>query len=67
MKDSVNMKDLLNDWRCPQPGCPEPASPRQPYERCTCPTMIYVPAGQHIHYHCPVHGDVVIRGSQATL
>ncbi len=35
-----------------------------PIVMCTCRVLyISVPAGEHAHTQCPVHGDVVIRGS----
>lgn len=52
---------------CPHPGCPIPQdlTPIAPtWITCTCPTMLVVPAGQHMHHQCPLHGDTVIQGSQ---
>lgn len=51
--------------------CPECGEPWQtaPSQRCICrePMMICIPPGQHIHIHCPVHGDVKIYGPRIRM
>lgn len=53
--------------KCPHPDCDEPAydPPKLP-QTCTCPTMIVIPAGRHIHVDCPVHGKRVMRQNHPT-
>lgn len=51
---------------CPEPGCPIPqGAPPSPRD-CQCPMHLCVPPGKHVHVDCPVHGKVVIRGSEIT-
>lgn len=49
-------------------GCPECGEPWQtaPVGRCTCPTHIYIPPGQHIHVDCDLHGRVRLNGPNIT-
>lgn len=53
--------EVEHDDRCPD--CGEKYKPPVNPLSCTCPTMIYIPAGRHIHVDCPVHGKVVMRGN----
>ncbi len=53
----------------PCPQCPPDSEPwePEPYNpNCICnkPLLLYIPPGQHIH--CPVHPDVILRGSDIT-
>lgn len=50
---------------CTCPECGEDMTPRPP-KRCTCPNMIYIPPGQHIHVDCELHGRTKLYGSQVT-
>ena len=47
---------------CP-PDKKEAWGPKVPPAACVCPTMIYIPPGQHIHVDCPVHGKQIMYGS----
>ena len=39
----------------------------RPLPICTCANLsIYIPPGEHVHWPCPRHGDVVLRGSSVT-
>lgn len=46
---------------CVCPECGEGMTPSPP-KRCTCPTMIYIPPGQHIHVDCELHGRTRLQG-----
>jgi hypothetical protein len=50
---------------CGHPGCqePEPSMFGRPAPICNCPNMIVIPAGQHLHHSCPLHGEVVIHSN----
>lgn len=50
---------------CPCPECGEDMTPSSP-KRCTCPTMIYIPPGQHIHVDCDLHGRIKLYGPSVT-
>ena len=47
------------------PDCGEPDFIPHP-AICTCPTMIVIQPGTHIHVDCPQHGHVVLRGPNIT-
>jgi hypothetical protein len=55
---------------CDNDHCPECGEEyqRPKPNKCICrkPLMICIPPGQHIHIHCPVHGDVKIYGPRLT-
>lgn len=53
----------LSGHICPE--CGEDMAPRIP-KRCTCPTMICIPPGQHIHVDCELHGRVRLNGPSVT-
>lgn len=53
-------------WSCPDCGRGEYPRP-DPSCNCHKPLMISIPAGQHIHINCPVHGDRIVRGSDARM
>ena len=49
-------------WKCP--CCGEGNSLPDDLRNCNCnePLHISIPAGQHIHVTCPVHGDRKVYG-----
>lgn len=70
-KNWQEILDGLGIDKYPTDGCGECGEPweRRPDLRCICnkPMMISIPAGQHIHVWCPVHGDIKIYGPRYTL
>ena len=56
----------LHEGPCTCPECGEPMGVEPRYRECTCPTMIYIQPGHHIHVDCPRHGRTRINGSQIT-
>ena len=50
---------------CICPECGDDMTPRAP-KRCTCPTMIYIQPGHHIHVDCELHGRVRLNGPSVT-
>lgn len=55
-------EEQLPRWRCPECGEIQHRIPE--LERCTCrqPLWVSIPPGQHIHIHCPLHGDQKLYG-----
>lgn len=66
LKDYQDYCDKFYPKRCPHPNCPE--NDRYPFDdlrECTQfqPIWISIPAGGHVHIHCPVHPKFVVYGS----
>jgi len=53
-----------NEWVCPV--CAH--TPQPNLNECVCGVKqwLYIPAGQHRHIQCPVHGNVIMEGSDET-
>lgn len=56
--------DASRDGTFDVPVCSEcgEQTVQRPHSICTCPTMIVIPPGQHIHHTCPLHGHVKVCG-----
>lgn len=55
-------EEQLSRWRCPECGEIQHRTPELTQCICHKLPLILIPPGQHIHIHCPVHGDRKIYG-----